>query len=351
MRRRVEDGAKGRARVPIDRKRHRWRGWAWRLACAGIALAAAATIAVAHPVSDWEVKHLPRFPRELVDPWVILGLPDSSGIAHPNRAAWNHVAYQRDALLGMLMAAARGDEVMGERAWRAVDAAFAHQRPDGGFAADPRWRRADDAYGTALWLGELAHVLLVLDEGPLRGWFRERSLTVRPKVLAGGRWLASHARDLEKRDRLAPRLLAYAQAFTLVGELDHDAKLLELGKRFQARALKLAKADGRLTESSAPSEQGAALLRLQILDVYYPSFDAGLACGRGAAWLSSRAAAARPPGRATPDPFAGSAGAGRDIVFALLYRYELAGDTGALAAARRVGAVAAPPRAESPPAR
>jgi hypothetical protein len=326
------------------------RLWASRLAVAGIALAATAWAASAHPVSEWEVKHLPRFPRELVDPWIDRGLPDSSGLVDRNRAGWRHVGHQRHALLGMLMAAARGDEVLGDRAWPAVDAAFARQRRDGGFESAAGARRADDAYGTALWLGDLAHVLLVLDQGPLRGWFRDRSLAVRPKVLAGGRWLATHARDLERRDRSTPRLLAYAQAFTLVGELDHDERLLALGKRFQARALKQARSDGRLADSGEPSEHGEALLRLQIVDVYYPSFDAALACGRGATWLARRVGSSLPATRKPPDGFAGAEWAGRDVVLALLYRHELAGDAEALAAARlaaasfRMGAGSPAPR-------
>jgi hypothetical protein len=317
----------------------------------------------AHPVPDWEVRHVPRFPRELLAPWIQSSLPDSTGQLGRNRGGWWHVADQRPALVPLLIAAARGDEVMAERAWRAVDVAFAHQRSDGGFerlGAAPMGR-ADDAYGVSLWLGDLAHALLVLDQGPLRGWFGARSAALRPRVTAAGRWLAASSRDLERRDRRsAAALLVHADAFTLLGELDHDEKLLQLGQRFRARAMTLAGRDGRLiAPSDSWGEQGAALVRVQVLEVYYPSFEGALAAGRGTDWLIARldgkqdvakewrTGRGRDGGQAPStraairrSPFGNPLDAGpRDIVLALLYRAELADDPSARAAAARASAI------------
>src|SRR4030095_13733466 len=94
--------------------------------------------ALAHPVSDWELKNLPRFPSALADSLAAPGLPDSAGLVGPNRTGWRHVAYQRPALWALRLAAARGDEVLAERAWPAGARAVAP--PDAGrglFAGPP----------------------------------------------------------------------------------------------------------------------------------------------------------------------------------------------------------------------
>ena len=291
----------------------------------------------AHPVSDWELRNLPKLSRPLADTLATTALPDSSGLVGVNRGGWVHVAYQRPALWALRLAAARGDETLAERAWPAVAAAFARQTAAGGFAAAPAIARGDDLAGTSLWLGELAQTLLVLQSGPLRGWFRARTEALSPQVIRSARWLVAGAPELERRDRRsASGLFADAFAFTLTGELDHDQARLEWGRRFLTRALKLAARDGRFVEPRATpaSAQGASLLRLQVLDIYYPSFENGIAIGRGAEWLlAGRAAAPRARAGASSARFGPDR---RDLALALLYRSALAEDPRAAAAAERV---------------
>jgi hypothetical protein len=293
--------------------------------------------ALAHPVSDWELKNLPRFPSALADSLAAPGLPDSAGLVGPNRTGWRHVAYQRPALWALRLAAARGDEVLAERAWPAVAAAFARQTADGGFSAEPGLARADDLAGTSLWLGDLAQTLLVLQSGPLRGWFRARTDALRPQVLRSAGWLLQGSPELERRDaRSASGLFAHSLAFTLTGELDHDEARLQAGRRFLERARKRSGHDGRFAEPhrTDPYAQGASLLRLQVLDIYYPSFENGLAIGRGAEWLLAHAAEPRPSERSRTDNPAATASP-LDLVLALLYRGALADDPRAFAAADR----------------
>ncbi|HYM81976.1 MAG TPA: hypothetical protein VEY91_11290 [Candidatus Limnocylindria bacterium] len=302
-----------------------------------LALVAWSSLARAHPVSDWELLHLPRLPREIAGALAERGLPDSAGLVGANRDGWDHVAHQRHALLALRLAAARGDEVLAERAWPAIDAAFARQTREGGFATRSGVSRAENLGATSLWLGELAQTLLVLESGPLRGWFRTRTQALRPRVLLLRRWLMSGARELERVNRrTASGALRDALAFTLAGELDHDARVLEEGRRFLRRALTLARKDGRLLEPAPALEaHGASLLRLQVLDIYYPSFANGVAIGRGAQWLIT--ALARRPVVAPPsatDSLGARAGVS-ELILALLYRAELAEDPKAAAAARQ----------------
>jgi hypothetical protein len=302
-------------------------------------------------VSDWEIKNLPRFPKALADSLAIAGLPDSAGLVGANRGGWRHVAFQRPALWALRLAAARGDETLAERAWPAVAVAFAHQTPSGGFVATQPLARADDLAGTSLWLGELAQTLLVLQSGPLRGWFRARTDALRPQVLQSAGWLLQGASELERRDkRSASGLFAHALAFTLAGELDHDEARLDAGRRFLDRALERCSRDGRFAEPghTEPPAQGASLLRLQVLDIYYPSFDNGLAIGRGAEWLLAHPTESRTSVK-TRNANPAEPASRRDLTLALLYRGALAEDSRAMDAANRAfRAIELAPNTENP---
>ena len=76
----------------------------------------------------------PQFPAGFAGRTLMALVPDSLGYVAPNRAgSWRDVGYQRGAMLVLVDAAARADTVAAERAWRAIDVAFAHQHPPGGF--------------------------------------------------------------------------------------------------------------------------------------------------------------------------------------------------------------------------
>src|SRR5262245_17157520 len=119
-------------------------------------------------------------------------------------------------------------------------------------------------------------------------------------------------------------------------ELDHDEGRLEAGRRFLDHARKRGGKDGRFAEPNRtePSAQGASLLRLQVLDIYYPSFENGLSIGRGAEWLLAHAAEPKPSARGRSDN-PGAAASPMDLVLALLYRGALADDPRAFTAADR----------------
>jgi len=76
------------------------------------------------------------------------------------------------------------------------------------------------------------------------------------------------------------------------------------------------------------------LLRLQVLDIYYPSFENGLSIGRGAEWLLAHATEPKPSAHGRSDN-PGATASPMDLVLALLYRGALADDPRAFTAADR----------------
>lgn len=307
-----------------------------RGAALAFVLALTSTAAAAHDRSDAELRLLARLPKDVVDGVALAEQPDSIGNLYLNRARWRGVMLQRYALPGLELAAARGDEVLGERMWLAVDAAFEHQLPDGSFSSaardGDRAARSASLDGTTLWLGDLSHALLILDQGPLRGWFGKRIERLLPKVHLAGQALARDSADLRRRHaRDAGLLLADAQAFGFTGELFHDGDLLKLGRESLLAALALQRANGAFPAGAhAPTlnTQAAAMLRLRRWALQFPDpfFDAPL--DRGAQWLVAHAA---------PESRGGLAelASANERMLALLYEGTLRDDARLLAAARR----------------
>lgn len=324
-----------------------------RLALAVALALTACTVgpARAHERNDRELKLLERLPRAAVGPLLRAGLPDASGRCPGHGGAWRHVVHQRAALPALLDAAARGDEVQGEAAWTAVEAAFARQRADGAFAGGESLTPVEDAGATALWLGDLAHALIVLDGSPLRGWFGRRIEALLPRVRLAADRLLANADALYGRDRRsASRLLADAAAFSFAGELDHGEPLLEQGRRFLDAALALQDPAGALRENGRAdaAAQAASVLRLHRWALTFADSLNDPPLERGARWIATRVPAngavrlAGSPRLA--DPLLGGEPAARtEIALALLLAGldGRPGDPAVFEAGRRAAAFAA----------
>jgi hypothetical protein len=67
-------------------------------------------------------------------------VPDANDFTGNNRAhgKWIESGPQRGSCRGVIAAVVAGDLAAADNAWRGIEAAFAHQRPDGGFVANPQ---------------------------------------------------------------------------------------------------------------------------------------------------------------------------------------------------------------------
>jgi hypothetical protein len=152
--------------------------------------------ASAHVVSDRELHVVRQFPAATRQELRAV-LPDSLGNVAPNRpGAWRNVAYQRPALLLLIDAAARGDSALAERAWRAIDAAFAAQLPGGAFRRDAATTSADSLMEGAAFVSGLCRALIAVMNSPLQEQFRWRYALLRPKLQHAVDWLEAAAPSL-----------------------------------------------------------------------------------------------------------------------------------------------------------
>ncbi len=78
-----------------------------------------------------ELELLGRMPPEMLD-WLALGgRPDGRGMVGRNRKGWIAVSFQREAMPLLCVGVQQGDRRYATEAWRAIDAAFGRQAPEG----------------------------------------------------------------------------------------------------------------------------------------------------------------------------------------------------------------------------
>ena len=239
-----------------------------------------------------EFEMLKKLPPEVVARFVKLGgAPDANGLVGSNhRLGWTGVSLQRGAVITLIVGAVQNDERLALEAWRAIDAAFAHQQTDGSFELKPSepgqklmpWYYTSDS---AFWLCELSPGLLVLRESPLGVKFKERIAGLMPKIRLAAKRMADGREDLERRaDGKSPnRLCIDANAFALTGLLLGDERLVEMGRHFVERALALQREDGVFIERGGfdSSYQAVALLKLEVRSMYFPDTKVSAAIERG----------------------------------------------------------------------
>lgn len=253
----------------------------------------AAPSARAHVVSDRDLRVVAKIPSEWGARASSAMRLDSTGNAPPNRGgSWKHVVHQRVAMLVLVDASARADSIRCERAWVALDAAFAQQIPDGSFRFDPGTDRVADAAGTAEWLASAARGIIAVTNGPVQRAFRIRYALMKPKLQrALDAQLVRHDELMNARGGDALAMLAEASAFLLADGIYHDERYGRAGQQALAKALALQRKDGAfpLGPQVSPESQARALIALQGVSIYFPSPTMERSAERAARWLRGKA--------------------------------------------------------------
>jgi hypothetical protein len=276
-------------------------------------------------------------------------IPDKDGLVGRNRDGFKWAALQRGATLTLAFAASRGDEKLADNCWRAAEVTFAHQTAEGNFG--------DPAESVAFWLCELSRTLLVIQESPLAGHFRDRIEALKPKLAKAAQWLSGEQERLQREDRAAPnRLFFDAEAFLFCGRLLGDEGLEKIGRDFLERGMKLFRAeDGVFLEHNGAdsSYQAVNLLRLQEIVLRLPDKRIEEAIAAGVRWELSRIDAegvVSTEGNTRVHP-GGEKFLGQEkqvnigeVALALLYYHGRTGDAGALEAVERLQRHYAPGR-------
>jgi hypothetical protein len=303
------------------------------------ALLTAKALAVENEVPPNHAEMLRRMPSTLLDHSGTV--PNAEGLVGYNRDGFKASSFQRGATVKLALAAARGDEKTADACWRAVDVAFAHQTESGDFG--------DPAESVAFWLCELNRALLVIQQSPLAGHFKDRIDALKPKIAKAAQWLTGERERLQREDRAAPnRLFFDAEAFRFAGLLLGDETLDKIGRDFLEQGMNLYRPeDGVFLEHNGAdsSYQAVNLLRLQEIVLHFPDRQIEEAIAKGVQWELSRIAAdgaVSTEGNTRVHP-GGEKFQGQEkqvnvgeVSLALLYYHERTGDPAALAAVERL---------------
>jgi hypothetical protein len=262
----------------------------------GALLLASTALAGPVPGARLQLELLRAMPSEVLAGITKGGAPDGHGMVGHNQQRWMGAQYQRSAADVLLFAASRGDREMAERAWTAVEVAFAHQEHDGGFASREESKDAPavlkDVYSdNAFWLAHLSQAILVLRESPLAPAFRDRIDALMPRFRTAAHLLVGSKEALTKRERKAPnRYFFDGLACKLSGLLVSDRSLDDLGNYFIELALHMQHPSGFFVEQGGAdtSYNAVSIWQLQILDLYFPAPRYDAALSRAIAWQLPR---------------------------------------------------------------
>jgi hypothetical protein len=281
-------------------------------ACAALGLAALLNPvpARAHVVSDRDLQVVARLPAAAIR-GLALQAPDSGGFVRPNRpGAWRGVGFQRGALLLLVDAAARADTTRAERCWQALELAFAHQLPEGGFRGPaPAAGAGDPGAGAELddepaWLAAACRALIAVMNSPLQDRFRFRYALLKPKLQRSVDAFERRSEAFRLRHADRPALLLTAAAAMLLADgIYHDQRYGRAGQQALVEALALQRKDGLFPSAGRPgaAEHALGLGALQSVAIYFPSPTLERSAERARAWLS-RNARSRPAGRPAARP-------------------------------------------------
>ncbi len=273
---------------PVDRRFLRV------LVAALLAVVLGGVVARAHVVSDLEVGVLTKLPPGMLAHLAAADAPDGTGAVGENREHWRSVGAQAPALRLLADASARRDSLAAERAWRAIDLAFAHQTPGGGFAHAPFTSYRDslaEMLGTTEWAAATCRAFVVVMNGPMQNAFRLRYVLTLRKLEATMHWLEARVPELEiAHARHGPELLAIAQAFLLGDGTFHVESFGRIGQRTLQKALALQRRDGAFPHDADVSldAQAGALESLESVAQYFPSPMLERATDLVAGWIAKQ---------------------------------------------------------------
>jgi hypothetical protein len=264
-----------------------------------IALAAAAASLPAAPgAKPTEYQLLRQIPSATLV--ALMGnKPDPHGFVGDNRRAgqWIEAGPQRGSCRAVIAAVVTGDLDAADDAWRGIEVAFAHQRPDGGFEANVRPNGASaKPFGAAVetaffFMQELGRAVLVVQESPHEAHFHERIVALEPKMRRAMAFVASgYDTIIERSSHAVNRIVIAAKAFGLCGLVLHDDALVATSRKLIAHALTLRDADGVFIENGGrdSSYNVVSILFGQVLALHValPEFEAALP--KAVAWELTR---------------------------------------------------------------
>ena len=200
------------------------------------------------PASEYEL--LKNFPAGRLAALSAGDRPDANGFTGGNRSEkrWMEAGMQRGGCRAVVAAVVAGNLAAADDAWRAIDTAFAHQLPDGGFESNPRGKgdigpadphtaRVQAAF---FFMQELGRAVLVIRESPHEAHFHARIAALEPKVRRGCAFIqAGYDTIIENSSKAVNRLFIAAKAFGLCGLVLHDDQLVATAHQLVALALTL----------------------------------------------------------------------------------------------------------------
>jgi len=232
-----------------------------------------ATRAQAEPRAPLEIDVLRQIPPSVLDRLSFDAMPDAEGDMQLNQGHWTGVAFQRVAMPLFWVGAAENNQEKIDGAWRAVDAAFAHQNADGSFASGAG--SAMQPTDIAFWLEALGHALVVLQESPLASANASRTRETLPKIATSAAWLQQpdHFSVLVRGDHLSVnRMFTDANAFATCGLLLGNRTYVETARQLRTSALASQTSQGVFLENGGfdSSYQAVSLLHASYLQLCMP---------------------------------------------------------------------------------
>ncbi len=246
------------------------------------------TIAVAHGVATdaprpalREYDILRAFPPGRLAALSAGDIPDANGFTGNNRAhgRWIESGPQRGSCRGVIAAVVAGDLAAADNAWRGIDVAFAHQRPDGGFVANPQANgkvasafdaNVETAY---FFLQELGRAILVIRQSPHAAHFETRFAALEPKLRRAADYLdRGFATIIPKVGHSVNRVIIAAKAFGTCGVVLGDEKLIAQARRLIAHAVTLRDKEGVFIENGGrnSSYNGVSIFFGSVLALHVP---------------------------------------------------------------------------------
>lgn len=206
--------------------------------------------------SEYEI--LRAFPPGRLAALTAGDIPDAHGLTGNNRAhgRWIESGPQRGSCRGLITAVVAGDLVAADNAWRGIEVAFAHQRPDGGFVANPQANgKVSSAFDANVetayfFLQELGRAILVIRQSPHAAHFEARINALKPKLRRAAAYLDSGFHTIvPKVGHSVNRVIIAAKAFGTCGVVLGDEKLIAQARRLIAHAITLRDKEGVFIEN------------------------------------------------------------------------------------------------------
>jgi hypothetical protein len=205
--------------------------------------------------------------------------PDSNGFSGINAGSdgWQYVGAQRQGMIALAYAAARGDEEGVATQWRGMTAAFGQQLNSGEFSHVELIDGLDVSapFYTTSFLVEAANALLVLQSSSLAPLYQDRIDALLPAIEKAAEFVATPGaiKTMMSYDgHAANRLATDAGALILTGVLVSNTALIETGRSLLNHLSSLQYANGVLPENGGHdvSYQGVSISILTTVSFYDP---------------------------------------------------------------------------------